>query len=317
MQDESLRRAQLHADPVLGKYDPLERILSVDDFDTGQHGWAPYFPDYDGWEDYEERYPPVEGLGGILERTRERTIDDRIDRRFPIGPRSIPQISNLPTWDVGTYGSWGSYALKIPTLAVAGSQGVAKKRLGCRWNAKFRVETYFTFKAEASDFRLGETDIEYVSLTFDVHDPDWVRGSGREPRRWWPGVRYHNAEDGDLVQRWMLNTRGSVGTMDGPFDYVADGEQKLGYNRSPTKFQWHYLRFTFDLSRYEYVDLNCNGKELDVAGKRHVFDPPLTGFRASTDKTQGLVLPTFGIRTASDKRAFLYLDSVVISASET
>jgi hypothetical protein len=46
------------------------------------------------------------------------------------------------------------------------------------------------------------------------------------------------------------------------------------------------------------------------------MDPPLQGFRASTDKCPGLIAPSFGIETNGDKRCFLYLDSVVVSASE-
>lgn len=315
---DDLRKALLQSDPILSKYNPLERILSVDNFDTGQHGWAPYFPDYDGATDYEHRYPYVEPLDQILERTRQKTIDDRMDRRYPIGKRAIPQVSNLPTWDVGTFGSWDTYALKIPTLPRVGEMGVGMKRLNTPWNAKFRVETYFTYKAEASDYQLGERDIRAFFLSFDVHDPAFVRETGAQPRRWWPGVRYHNVdEDGELVQKWQMMLTGSWGTHDGPWDYLDDGWQELGFNRAPTKYQWNYFRFTIDLANYEYVDFNCSGKEFDVKGLKHIYKPQLPGWRASTDKTHGLVLPSFGIETNSNKRVALYLDSIVISASES
>ena len=313
--DEALRGALLKTDRVLGKYDPLEHILAVDDFDDGQQGWAPYFPDYDGREDYVGKYEHVESLQTILERTRAGTIDNRVDRKPPLGRRAVPQISSLPTWDVGSAGSFGSYALKIPTLPLAGHKGIAMKRSTCRFHRKFRIETYFTFKADPGDLRLGDTDVRAIYLTFDVHDPARVTESGRTPRRWWPGVRYHNAQDGEPVQRWQAMLRGSKGVKDGPWDYLDDGRQQLGYNRAATKFQWHYLRLTFDLERYEYVDFNCYGKEFNVRGLTHVFDPPLTGWRASTDKAHGLVLPSFCIEADRDKRCFLYLDSVVMSAS--
>lgn len=316
MHEDSFRSALRSSDSVLGKYEPLEKILCVDDFDTGQHGWAPYFPDYDGWDDYDGRYEHVEPLNTIAERTHRGTIDNRTDRKFPIGPRAIPQISNLPMWDVGTYGSWNSYALKIPTLPRAGHQGVALKRLANPWHRKLRVETYFTHAAEPSDYRLGESDIHSLFVTFDVHDPYRVAETGKQPRRWWPALRYLNHEDGRLVQKWQAMYSGSKGSFDGPWDDIANGRQQLGFNRAPTKFQWHYLRFTFDLSTYEYVDFNCYGKEFDVGGRTHVFDPPLVGWRASTDKAHGLIGAGFGIETNSDKRCFLYLDSVVVSASE-
>jgi len=316
MYERSFQEALRKSDSVLGNYEPLERVLTVDDFDTGQHGWAPLFPDYDGWEDYEGRYPHVEPLKEILEGTQQGSVADRVDRRAPIGPRAIPQLSTLPMWDVGTYGSWNNYALKIPTLPRAGHQGVALKRFTTPWFRKFRIETYFTYAAEPSDYRLGETDINSITVACDVMDPHRVAESGRQPRRWWPAVRYRNAENGELVQKWQAMYRGSEGVFDGPWDDIDGGKQQLGFNRAPTKFQWHYLRFTFDLERYEYVDFNCYGKELDVAGRRHVFDPPLVGWRASTDKAHGLIATGFAVRTNSDKRCFLYLDSVVISASE-
>jgi hypothetical protein len=253
-----------------------------------------------------------------MRRTLDKTIEKRMDRGFPIGPRAIPQISTLPCWDVGTFGAWDTYALKIPTLPRAGHMGVGMKRLACPWNAKFRVECYFSYKGDSSDRQLGERDVRAFFLSFDVHDLSHVKETGRQPRRWWPGVRYHNAdENGNLVQRWQAMLSGSWGTHDGPWDYLDDGWQELGYNRAPTKFQWHYFRFTFDLANYEYVDFHCYGKEFNVKGLKHIFKPPIPGWRESTDKTHGLVLPSFGIETNSNKRCYLYLDSVVISVSES
>jgi hypothetical protein len=63
------------------------------------------------------------------------------------------------------------------------------------------------------------------------------------------------------------------------------------------------------------VDFHCHGQEFDVAGKKHIMDPPLVGWRSSTDKCPGLIGTIFAIQTNSDKRCFLYLDSVVVSAS--
>ena len=176
-----------------------------------------------------------------------------------------------------------------------------------------RFECYFTYKAEPSDFRLGELDVRSVFLSVDAMDLGNVRGADRAPVRWWPSVRYHNAEGGTLIQRWQANFSGSKGTKDGPFTDLEDGYQELGFNRSPTKYQWHYLRFTFDTARHEYVDLHCHGREFDIAGRRHVFDPPLTGFRASTDRCASLLNFGIGIETNADKRCFLYLDSIVVS----
>ena len=70
------------------------------------------------------------------------------------------------------------------------------------------------------------------------------------------------------------------------------------------------------MARREYVDFHCHGKEFNVKGRRHDPNPPLAGWRASTDKCPGLIGTGFGIEAASDKRCFLYLDTVVVSASE-
>jgi len=301
---------------LLSRYDPLERILVADDFDDGMRGWQTLFPDYDGITDYPGKHPNIDPLDKVVAASRE---DGRLrfDLQSPAGRRGLPMLSTLTSWDIGTYGSWdGCYALKIPTIARAGSKGVALKRLACPWWKKFRVETYFTYKAEPCDFQLGEQDVRSVFLTFDVMDPHHIKSAGEQPVRWWPGVRYHNAQDGRLINRWQGDFSGSVGVMDGPWEYLDDGAQELGFNRSPTKYQWHYLRFTFDLAKREYADLHCYGQEFDVAGRRHVQDPPLTGWRASAEKCPGLIAVVFGIETNSPKRCFLYLDSVVVSASD-
>ena len=258
MNQDDFRRALLRADPRFSRYDPLERILHCDDFNTGQHGWQGYFPDYDGWEDYPGRYQPVDSvMQAVAKAARDPHM--RVDRKLPFGPRGVPMLSSLTSWDVGTAGGLsGTYALKVPTLPLAGSKVFAQKRLGSPWRGKFRVETWFCFKADAADFQLGETDIRALYLTFDVMDLHSIKEQGQTPSRWWPALRYHNAENGQLVRRWQADV-GSEGVKDGAWEYLADGAQDLGFNRAATKYQWNYLRFTFDLARHEYVDFHCHG----------------------------------------------------------
>lgn len=209
----SFQRALMKADPRLSRFNPLERILMVDEFDDGFHGWQTFFPDYDGEEDYPGRYPPVEPLNQIVRLSRDPAT--RVDRKLPTGRRSVPMLSSLTSWDVGTYGSWsGTYALKIPTLARANEKGVALKRITCPWRGKFRVEAYFAHKTEPSDFRLGELDIRGFFLSVDVMDLHHIKNQGEVPQRWWPGIRYHNAENGQLVQRWQANFSGAKGVME-------------------------------------------------------------------------------------------------------
>ena len=298
-------------DHRLGRYQPLEHVLTYDDFDEGFHGWHAYFADYDGWVDYPGRYPPVSPVTEMV--ARERSGDDvRFDRRFRIGKRGLPMRSSLSYWD-GTCGLMsGTYALKIPTLPEKYDRTFAQKRMTSPWRGKFRIETYFCLKTDPRDFELGERDIRSMIVSFDVMDrpPD-------ENVRWWPSIRYHNAENGEFVRTWQVITTGSKGVKDGPWTDLADGYQDLGYNRAPTKYQWHYLRVTFDLAEHVFVDLNCYGKEFKVAGIKNVPEPRFEGWRGSTDKCQGLVNIGFGVEAGADKRCFLYLDSVLISAAES
>ena len=317
MDEQDLRNSILRSDPALSIYEPLSRILLFDRFNTGFHGWESFFPDYDGWEDYPGRYEHALPLRDLLsESSGNKSL--RIDQKLPVGSRSVPMLSSLTSWDIGTAGSWsGNYALKIPTLPEKGHKAFAQKRLGSPWMGKFRIECYFTFKTEPNDYRLGETDVKALYLTFDVMDPDHASVEETNLKRWWPSIRYLNAMDGKLIRRWQANLYGSKGVKDGPWTDLEDGVQELGFNRSPTKYQWHYLRYTFDLGTHTLTDFNCNGKEFNVCGKTHAPEPPLKGFRASTDKCPGLIGTGFGIETNSDKRCFLYLDSVLVSATES
>lgn len=305
-------------DSRLSRYEPLVLILLVDDFDTGMSGWVTYFHDYDGREDYPGPYGPVVPVKTILDKSLHDPAI-RVDRRLPMGPHGVPMLSSLTSWDVGSSGSFqGNYALKIPTPARAGYKAFAQKRITAPWRGRFRVETWFTFKAEPSDFRLGYEEIAALYLTFYTINLPKIREQAEEPVRWWPCLRYHHAEAGKLVQRWQVNLTGSTGVKDGAWTYLDDGYQELGFNRSPTKcqYQWHYLRFTFDLTTHEYVDFHCYGKEFKVEGLKHDPNPAIEGWRASTDKCGGLLNTGFGLEAAIDKRVFLYLDSVVVSASE-
>jgi hypothetical protein len=300
MNSNSLRAALLRSARDLSRYDPLERILLQQDFAQGFHGWQTYFPDYDGWTDYPGRYPPVEPLQEILEKSR-RDPAVRIDRRLPVGPRGVPMLSSSPSAASG-----GAYALKVPTLARIGSKVFAQKRLGSPWRGQFRLECYFAFEAAC--------DVAALYLTCDVMDdpgPGQPRGGSG---RWWPAVRYLNVERGELVQKWQTH-QGGAGVKDGPWQDIPAGAQALGAAAGGLPPPWHYLRFTFDLARHEYLDFYCSGREFPVAGLSHRPDPPLAGWRASTDKCPGLIGTGFGVETATDKRCFLYLDSVLVSAT--
>ena len=311
MNSASLRTALLRADADLGHYDPLERILLWQDFAQGFHGWQTYFPDYDGWEDYPGRYAPVEALQAILEKSR-RDPTVRIDRRLPVGPRGVPMLSS----PAGSRASRaGAYALKVPTLARAGHKAFAQKRLGSPWRGKFRIEACFAFGSEAGAAPSPPADVGAFYLTCDVMDhTGGSPAEGAQAGRWWPALRYLNSDRGKCVQKWQYH-RGGVGVKDGPWADIPGGEQPLGARGSDSPSPWHYLRLTFDLARHEYTDFACEGQEFAVAGLGHHPEPPLSGWRASTDKCPGLIGTGFGIETAADQRSFLYLESLLVSGT--
>ena len=138
--DEAVRQALLRADPLLSRYDPLERLLMHCDFDAGIHGWQTYFPDYDGDSDYPGRDPHFQPLDRMLAQSRTDP-SMRVDRRAPTGVRGVPMLSTLTSWDVGTSGSFrGTYALKIPTAPLAGTHSWALRRVTSPWRGKVRFD---------------------------------------------------------------------------------------------------------------------------------------------------------------------------------
>ncbi len=125
-------------DPALSRFDPLPKILFADDFDRGLQGWT--------------------GLIGNYENSLNSMLPPYRDLR-------PPQLSNLTVWDTGTDGSLnGTYGMKLATRPRAGSFAVAIKRATFRHIGPIRLELYFTFKPEASELRLSETDVRAVGF---------------------------------------------------------------------------------------------------------------------------------------------------------
>ncbi len=87
---------------------------------------------------------------------------------------------------------------------------------------------------------------------------------------------------------------------------LPGGEQRLCYNEIPTKINWHYLRFDFDLATMKATGFQVNDRSFDLSTFESIRIPAMKnlwcmlnlGFFAETD---------------TDKRAFAYLDSVCLS----
>lgn len=290
---EELRRALLSADPHLSRFDPLPRILSYDDFDSGLQGWTALIGNYE--DSLDSMLPQYQDLRG-------------------------PMLSNLTMWDTGTDGSaMGNYALKLATRPRAGALAVAIKRLTYRRLAPLRVEAYFTFKPEAGELRLAETEVRAAGLLLDLQDVD-TRGDGAE--RVMPHIRYLNALDGQAVGQWQFKCRretlagiGGTGKTKSHFHLAPEGwedipgaQQRLCYNEIATKQNWYYLRLDFDLATMTFLGLQCNDRVFDVSAIAPMRMPAMANLWC-------MLNTVFFVETDLNKRAFLYLDSVLISSA--
>ena len=280
-----LRRALLDAHPNLSRFDPLPRIIFYDDFDHGMQGWSELIGNYEG------------------------SLDSMLPAYADMRPA---MLSNGTMWDTGTAGSMeGTYALKLATRPRAGHLSANLKRVTWRARGPIRLEAYFTFKPEASELRLSETDVRAIGVLFDLQDAEY---------RWMPHLRYLNALNGEPMTRWQFKRRreplqqiGGSGKTRSHFhlapsgwEDVPGGKQILCYNEIATKYNWHYLRVDLDLAARKITGLRCNDREHDVRGVEPMMMPAMANLWC-------MLNVLFWVETDVDKRAFLYLDSVLLS----
>lgn len=282
--------------PTIERFDPLNRILAFDDFDQGINGWSTLIGNYE------------QDLGTMLPGYRD------------LRPA---MLSNLTMWDTGSAGSIdGTYALKLATRPKAGHTAVNIKRLTWRHASKVQLECYFTYKPEPRDLALGELDVRTIGLLFDVQDDEY---------RWMPHLRYLNSPEtqrapGDQkseeVQagRWQYKTEtervtpigGSGKTVShwhlSPKNWrdVPGGVVALPYNEIGTKVNWSYLRVLLDMQGRRILEFQCNDKMFDTSGLSVIKLAAMPNLRS-------MLNVAFFVQTDVDKRAFLYLDSVMLS----
>ena len=132
------------ADPALSRFDPLDRILVHDDFNTGTHGWIELLGNYDGH--------------GNLD-----TVDDHMRDFRP------PQLSSCNFFDVGTHGGMtGTYSLKLATRKLAGHTATGIRRLTMSGRGLVQIEAYLAWKVEAN-LGGGEEANRYGDITWDAN----------------------------------------------------------------------------------------------------------------------------------------------------
>jgi hypothetical protein len=275
----------LNADPRLSKFDPLSRIFFYDDFDHGLQGWMELIGNY------------------------EDTLDSMLPEYVDLRP---PMLSNGTMWDTGSAGSMeGTYSLKLATRPRAGHISVSLKRITWRQRGPVRLEAYFTFKPEAAELRLSENDVRAAGVLFDVQD---------EKFRWMPHLRYLNAMNGVSQKKWQFKREreplvqiGGTGKTRSHFhlnptgwEDVPGGAQELCYNEIATKYNWYYLRVDLDLETRHITGLQCNSRAHDLTDVAPMVLPAMPNLMCMLNLV-------FWVETDVDKRAFLYLDSVLLS----
>lgn len=286
----ALRHALQHADPALSRFDPLSRIICLDDFDRGFCGWTQLVGNYEHSLD--------SMLPGYAQHTQ-------------------PMLSTLPAWDFGSHGSVdGSYALKIATRPRRGARNVALKRLTFRHRGPIRLEFYFTFKPEANELRLSETDVRAFIFFYDLQGGD----RDADAFRVMPHLRFLNAQDGRHIQRWQFkrettpfHTIGTEGKTVSHYHLAPEGwedlpggDQRLCYNEIPTKVNWHYVCFDFDLATMQATGFRCNDRVFDLAAYAPIRIPAMRNLWCMLNLG-------FAAETDVDKRAFAFVDSVCLS----
>lgn len=277
--------AYVLAQPALSRFQPMKRIIFFDDFDHGINGWTELIGNYEG------------SLDTVMPPYRDHRP---------------PQLSNLSMWDTGTVGSMdGTYALKIATRAKKGHQAVNMKRVTFRKAGPIRLELYFAFKPEATELLLGDQDVRSIGVVYDLQNSE---------ERVMPHLRYLNSLEGAPQQKWQYKRQttpfrkiGGTGKTvshyhlapEGWID-VPGGQQRLCYNEIATKHNWHYLRHDFDLGNMKHLGFQCNDRDFDVSGLDSIHIPAMPNLWC-------MLNVVFFVEADTDKRAFFYLDSVLLS----
>jgi hypothetical protein len=305
MDTEALRHVLIQANPALSRFNPLPRILFVNDFDEGTQGWTELSGNHDN----------------NLDNLRERARDLR-----------PPQLSNCTFFDTGSHGSIsGTYSLKAATRPVPGHMSQLIKRFTYVAKGLVQFETYFTYKAEAvTDGPTGKRawDGNYHPSASQFGDITFSNdvGEGEDGKRYHCALRYANTDrDGNFLQRWQYKTSLQPTTkmvrfegVDTPEDYhvmhpddwkdVPGGHQALCYNEIPTKTNWHYLRWVIDTRTRRNTELQVNDLVMDLRDLPvPLYDEPYYG-------CERLLNFCVDVRTHTTVRNFLWLDSVVVSA---
>ena len=298
---------------VLSHFQPLPFVLAYDDFNKGTSGWLELMPNF-----------TKEGF-----KARESILD-----KTKWGPA---MLSTATFGYMGTHGAMnGIYSLKLATRPVAnryeeppapGSMSHAIKRLSVfRPKGLVQMEMWYAYTPEQDRVGVGEKDIRGFGAGFDVQD---------ESYRYFVGARFLNSVNGEIKRQWQIlkadenvsdqqwaygrqgewNKRGidpmwygrryPDGRTDG-YQFIPGGQQRLCYNESDDKINWIYFRLTFNSAKREYVEFQSGATVFDLRGMSPTLVQPY-------DRIEGLLNPLFWVEADTNRRVFMFIDSVLIS----
>lgn len=90
---------------------------------------------------------------------------------------------------------------------------------------------------------------------------------------------------------------------------VPGGAQGLCYNEIATNYNWHYLRVDLDIGVRRIVRFVCGDRDHDLTGIEPMVMPAMPNL-------QGMLNVAFWAEADTDRRAFLYVDSALLSGEE-
>lgn len=316
----------------LDRFNPLGRVLTYDVFNTGFNGWMTLLTNFTQAPDFDIRY-------SIVNKTQFAPV--MLSSATYRYPGTHGAMSGAYSLKISTRPVANRYEM-VPD---PGGLGQAIKRLTIPSPKKgqCQIEAWLTYTVEQDHVSapgmgssgapsgsgdlaaLNERSIRAFGAAFDVQNAG---------NRFFVGCRYLNSVNSELKQKWQYIqasdvsreewTHGSKnewantgidpmwygrrypdGTHDG-FKDIPGGEQKLCYNETDCKINWIYFRLLFDLETRQYVEMQAQDRIFDLRGKTPTLSPPY-------HRIDGLLNPLFWVENDTNRRVFLYIDSVVVS----
>ena len=281
---DAFRAAALAADPRLSWFNPLRRIVYLDDFENGPAGFVEQIGNY--------RHD-LQTSGDVYSGLQMQLLP--------------PMISSLTS----------GHALVLRTRPVSGHLSKCTKRVTIGGKGLLQMECRFTFGVLGEEHQ-DEHDpppIRCFGFNFDLQD---------DQERWWPSVRYVLAMEGIEHERWQWHAGGVRHPyLDGWLD-IDQAEQPLPAASNESGGVWHYLRWSVDLATREYVEVQCDDRAFDLRGKRWMnrnihgdeltITPYMAGVQPTIPSLWGLLNIGPFVQTDADCSVFIAIDSFVLSA---